>query len=185
MESLRALGFAARAVLGDILASLQIMLNRSARIGDQIIHEGQWCMVERIHFTYVQFEVWTGVRLVVPVERFVSEAFESWTHTDPQMTNAILLKLAPTADVAALRRGFHAIVAEEDEAVDRWAAMVFVTEQDALGHTVRFQLSSPDPTTGRSTERRVRERASAAAVMLEEESGTPTLPEDAASDVAA
>ena len=178
-------GFAARTVLGNILASLQIMLNRSARIGDQIIYADQWCTVERIHFTYVQLKVWTGVRLVVPVEKFVSEAFESWTHTDPQMTNTILLKLAGTADVEALRRRFHEIVAEEDEVVDPSAAMALVTEQDALGQTVRFQFPSPDPTTGWYMECRVRERLIAAAARLEEETGTPTLPEGAASDVAA
>ena len=179
------LGFAARKVLGNILASLQIMLNRSARIGDQIIYEGRWCTVERIHFTYVQLKVWTGVRIVVPVETFVTEAFESWTHTDPQMTNTILLKLASTADVEAMRERFHELVAEEDDVVDKDAAMVLVTEQDALGHTVRFQFPSPDPTTGWYMECRVHERLIAHAAKLEEETGTPTLPEGAASDVAA
>ena len=35
------LGFAAREVLGNILASVQIALNRSARIGDQLIEHRQ------------------------------------------------------------------------------------------------------------------------------------------------
>ena len=179
------LGFAARRVLGNILASLQIMLNRSARIGDQIIYDGDWCTVERIHFTYIQLKVWTGIRLVVPVEKFVSEHFANWTHTDPQMTNTVHLKLAGTADVEAMRRRFHELVQGEDEVVDPSAAMVLVTEQDALGQTVRFQFPSPDPTTGWYMECRVRERLIAHAARLEEETGRATLPEGAASDVAA
>ena len=179
------LGFAARTVLGNILASLQIMLNRSARIGDQIIYEGEWCTVERIHFTYVQLKVWTGVRIVVPVEKFVSEAFESWTHTDPQMTNTIHLKLAGTADVDAMRKRFEELVAGEEDITDHSAAKVLVTEQDALGQTVRFQFPSPDPTTGWYTECRIRERLIAHAAHLDGESDRATLPEGAASDVAA
>ena len=179
------LGFAARTVLGNILASLQIMLNRSARIGDQIVYDGQWCTVERIHFTYIQLKVWTGIRIVVPVEKFVSEHFANWTHTDPQMTNTVLLKLAGTADVEAMRRRFHELVAEEDEVTDPDAAMVLVTDQDALGQTVRFQFPSPDPTTGWYMECRIREGLVAHAAHLEETGRRPTLPEGAASDVAA
>ena len=178
-------GFAARQVLGNILASLQIMLNRSARIGDQIIYDGDWCTVERIHFTYIQLKVWTGIRLVVPVEKFVSEHFANWTHTDPQMTNTIHLKLAGTADVGAMRRRFHEIVEAEEDVVDPSAAMVLVTEQDALGQTVRFQFPSPDPTTGWYAECRIREALIAHAAKLDGESDRATLPEGAASDVAA
>ncbi len=179
------LGFAARTVLGNILASLQIMLNRSARIGDQIIYEDKWCTVERIHFTYVQLKVWNGTRLVVPVERFVSEPFESWTHTDPQMINAITLKLAGTADVGAMRARFEELVGGEEDITDPSAAMVLVTGQDALGQTLRFQFPSPDPTTGWYVECRIRERLIAHAAHLEAETGRPTLPEGAASDEAA
>ena len=60
------LGFAAREVLGNILASLQISLNRSARIGDQVIYEGRYCTVEAIHFTFVQLKIWDGQPLRRP-----------------------------------------------------------------------------------------------------------------------
>ena len=179
------LGFAARTVLGNILASLQIMLNRSARIGDQIIYDGDWCTVERIHFTYIQLKVWTGIRIVVPVEKFVSEHFANWTHTDPEMTNTIHLKLAGTADVGAMRRRFHELVAGEEDVLDAGAAMVLVTEQDALGQTVRFQFPSPDPTTGWYMECRIREALIAHAAELDRRGDRATLPEGAASDVAA
>ena len=179
------LGFAARQVLGNILASLQIMLNRSARIGDQILYDGKWCTVERIHFTYVQLKVWTGVRIVVPVETFITDAFENWTHTDPQMTNTIHLKLAGTADVAAMRERFEELVRGEAEVVDPAAAAVLVTEQDALGQTVRFQFPSPDPTTGWYMECRIREALIAHAAALDAQGERATLPEGAASDVAA
>ena len=86
------LGFAAREVLGNILASLQIALNRSARIGDQVIFDDRWCTVERIHFTYVQLRIWTGNRYVVPVAHFVSEPFENLTMVEPEMMRVVVLK---------------------------------------------------------------------------------------------
>lgn len=178
-------GFAARTVLGNILASLQIMLNRSARIGDQIIYDGHWCTVERIHFTYVQLEVWNGTRLIVPVERFVTDSFESWTHTDPAMINTVHLKLAATADLASMRARFEEIVGADGDVTDPSEAKMLVTEQDALGLTARFQFPSPDPRTGWQTECRVREALIAHAAELQRETGTPTLPEGAAADMAA
>ena len=43
------LGFAARNVLGNIMASLQIALNQSARVGDRVVYKGELCHVERIN----------------------------------------------------------------------------------------------------------------------------------------
>ena len=179
------LGFAARRVLGNIMSSLQIAFNKSARIGDQIIYDGEWCTVERIHFTYVQLKHWTGNRHVVPVEEFVSNGFQNWTLAETEMLNVVTLRLAGTADVAELRRRFHEIAAEEEDILDQDACRLLVTEHDALGQTLRFQFPTPDPSTGWYIECRIRERLIAAAAEIERDTDVPQFAAGAAADVAA
>lgn len=172
------LGFAAREVLGNILASVQIALNRSARIGDQVLFEGHFCTVERIHFTYVQLLIWNGNRLIVPVSYFISDAFENWSIEEHEMVRPLFITLAQGADVEALRQIFLDLIEEEDpdDIGPMESAKVHVIEQDAYGKKVRFELPTANPATFWDVECRVRERLLAAARRLEEESGAPVLP---------
>ena len=172
------LGFAAREVLGNILASVQIALNRSARIGDQLTFEGHFCTVERIHFTYVQLMIWNGTRLIVPVSYFVSDAFENWSIEDPKMVRPIEMTLAQDVDLDAMREAFFEIIDREDpeDMAPRDRAKVHAIGQDVFGLKVRFELPAANPANGWEMECRVRERLQAAARRLQEETGKPVLP---------
>ena len=178
-------GFAARRVLGNIISSLQIALNRSARIGDQIEWEGEWCTVERINFTYVQLKIWTGNRIVVPVSEFVHKGFTSYTLAEPEAVRTIPLRLAPGADIDALREKFLDLVADEDGIEDKDGAKVLVTEQDALGITLRAQFPAPNPSDGWEIECRLREAMVKEAARIERDTGTSQFPDGAAMDAAA
>ncbi|WP_170311761.1 mechanosensitive ion channel family protein [Sulfitobacter sabulilitoris] len=173
------LGFAAREVLGNILASVQIALNRSARIGDQLIFEGHFCTVERIHFTYVQLLIWNGNRFVVPVSYFVKDAFENWSIEDVRMIRPIVLTLAQTADTEALRKVFLQIIETEDGEdtgpLDK--ADVRVVGHDVFGQKVRFELPTANPATGWDIECKMRERLIEEARRIEEDTGRRMLPE--------
>ncbi|MBM3604955.1 MAG: mechanosensitive ion channel, partial [Alphaproteobacteria bacterium] len=83
------LGYAARNVLSNIMASLQIALNQSARVGDRVVYKGELCHVERINMTFVQLRNWDSTRLIVPVEEFASETFSNWTLQDPEMLRVL------------------------------------------------------------------------------------------------
>ena len=179
------LGFAAREVLGNILASVQIALNRSARIGDQLIFEGHYCTVERIHFTYVQLQIWNGNRYVVPVSRFVSDAFENWSLEDIEMIRPIILTLAQGADVEALRDFFLNSVEQDDgdETGPVEKAAVEVIDQDVFGKKVRFSLPTPHASTGWEMQCKMRERLLDEARRLQEEKGAAVLPSDTIRDM--
>ena len=172
------IGFAAREVLGNILAAVQIALNRSARIGDQIIFEGRFCTVERIHFTYVQLLIWNGNRFIVPISHFVSNEFENWSIGDAEMIRPIELTLAQTADIGAMRKAFHEIMDEIDDGTlgPRDDAHVRVIGHDVFGQKVRFELPTPDPSTFWELECQAREKLLARAAELQEKTGKPVLP---------
>lgn len=164
------LGFAAREILSNIMSSMQIAINQSARIGDKVLYKDHICHVERINFTYVQLRDWTGVRLIVPVTEFVSESFENWTLKDPKMKRLIALKVKHSADVSKLRDIFFEVIKDMD-ASDLGTEdehMVVVTDHDVFGQEVTFGLSCADPNTSFMVECDLRERLITRLQELEE-----------------
>ncbi|WP_299658033.1 mechanosensitive ion channel family protein [uncultured Tateyamaria sp.] len=180
------LGFAARRVLGNIMASLQIALNQSARIGDRIVYNDYLCHVERINFTYVQLRDWDGTRLVVPVEEFVSTAFENWTMKEPEMLRIIKVKCAHDADVGLLRDAFMGILDEldQDQLGDRDSAKVRVAGQDVFGKDVWFALPCSDPNTSWDVACDARERLLAAGTRIAEDRNVVIFPDANAAEAA-
>lgn len=173
------LGFAARRVLGNIMASLQIALNQSAKIGDRIVYNGELCHVERINFTYVQLRDWDGTRLVVPVEEFASTTFENWTLMDPEMLRIIKVKVAHDADVQRLREEFEELVKEldQDQLGDMDELKVRVADQDVFGKDVWFSLPCADPNTSWDVSCEAREKLLERAARMEKRDGLQIFPE--------
>ncbi len=153
------LAYAGRNILTNIMASLQIALNQSARIGDKVLYKDHLCSVERIHFTYVQLRVWTGRRLVVPVVDFVNEPFENWTMRDHYMIREVVLRLAHDADIGPLRQAYHEVLDSVEEIPDRPADRgVYVRDHDVFGQVVLFLVPTPDPNSAWALECEVREK---------------------------
>lgn len=171
-------GFAARHVLGNFVASLQIALNKSARIGDQVYFEDQWCTVERIYFTYVQLLRWDGVRLIVPVSEFQGDTFINLTKEETGMVRTVVLTLDNSFDISGLRQDFFDLVEDREDIVEKEAAAVRVVSQDAIGQKVRFQFNVSDPSSGWIAECEMRE-ALVSAARARERNGGHVFPEAA------
>lgn len=59
-------GIAARPVLGNLIAGLQIALSQPIRLDDVVIVQNEWGWIEEISGTYVVVRLWDERRLVVP-----------------------------------------------------------------------------------------------------------------------
>ncbi|MDT0682888.1 mechanosensitive ion channel [Roseicyclus sp. F158] len=175
------LGFAARNVLSNIMASLQISLNQSARIGDRLLFKGYMVVVERINFTYVQLRVWSGERLIVPVTEFTSEVYENWTLKNSDMVRPVMIRLSHSANVEKLRDAYNRILDEGCEKED-WEIGpkedrgVHVAGHDIFGQEVMFKVPTTDPSTSWVISCTVRERLLEAATRMQEE-GETVFPE--------
>ena len=161
------LAFAARKVLGDIMASVQIAFAQTARIGDAVQFEGQWCFVEKIGFTHLRLRTWDERRVIAPVSAFTSESFENWTKQDASLMTHVELQFDNRADVDALREEFGNYVHQDEDIIDPEDATCEVVAQDARAKTVRFMARSTDPKTGWSMHCRVREHMLAFAARLD------------------
>ncbi|MEQ8401410.1 MAG: mechanosensitive ion channel [Roseitalea porphyridii] len=162
------LAFAARSILANILSSMQIALNQSAKIGDKLLWGDYICTVERIHFTFVQLRDWSGRRIVVPVSDFVEESFENWTMVDSEIIRRVDLRLAHDAPIDPLRRAYDDIL---DTMSDRLGDLdnrgVYVTGHDVFGQSVMFLVPCDDPNAAWLLECEVREKLLAAAAEIE------------------
>lgn len=82
-------GFAARPVLANLLAGLQIALTQPIRIGDVVIVEKEWGWIEQIFSTYVVVRVWDERRLVVPLNYFIENPFQNWTRDSSELIGSV------------------------------------------------------------------------------------------------
>jgi small-conductance mechanosensitive channel len=70
-------GFAARPVLGNLIAGVQIALTQPIRIDDAVVIEGEWGWIEEITTTYVVVKIWDQRRLIVPFSKIIEEPFQN------------------------------------------------------------------------------------------------------------
>ena len=170
------LAFAARKVLGDIMASVQIAFAQTARIGDAIYYGGQWCFVEKIGFTHLRLRTWDERRVIAPVSDFTSDSFENWTKQDANLMMHVELELDNRADVEQLRGPFREFVENDEDVIDPEDAVCEVVAQNSRAMVVRFMARSTDPKAGWAMHCRLRERMLAVASKLDAAAGHEPAP---------
>lgn len=139
------IGFAARPVLSNLLAGLQIATTQPFRIEDVLRVNGEWCWVEEVTTTYVVLRVWDLRRLIVPLQWFIENPFENWTRRTSNLIGPVLLWLDYRVPVAALRTEFERVLAA-DGAWDEVMCTTQVIESSEHAMQVRFLMSAADST---------------------------------------
>ena len=84
-------GIAARPVLGNMIAGLQLALAQPFRLDDVLILKGEWGRVEEITATYVVMKIWDERRLIIPLHWFIENTFENWTRHSSQIMGTVLI----------------------------------------------------------------------------------------------
>lgn len=152
------LGIAGQAVLGNILASLQIAFAKPVRIGDSVEFEGHWAYVESIFYTFMRLRTWDERRIIVPVKYFVSKPFENWSVKDARIMKTIRLWLDHAADAEVLRQTFDQLARDQEGVIEPESLCCFVTDHSAQGQEITFYVMTPDPSTGWEVEMQLREK---------------------------
>lgn len=105
-------GFAARPVLSNIFAGIQLALAQPIRIDDVVIVEGEWGWIEEIRMTFVIVRVWDRRRLVVPLTYFIEKPFQNWTRKSADILGTVFLYTDYTVPVSGVREALHHILQE-------------------------------------------------------------------------
>jgi small-conductance mechanosensitive channel len=152
-------GIAGHAVLGNLIAGLQIAFTQPFTLGDSVYIEDNYGTIEDITYTYVIVKTWDHRRMVIPVRYFVSNWFENWSLRDPLLTKPIYLHVDYSARIDTIRQKFLEILkADDDWAGDRDepAALAYETREESL--VLRLTCAAENPATAWDLHCRVREK---------------------------
>jgi small-conductance mechanosensitive channel len=111
------LGLAAQKSISTLLAGIQLSITQPIRIGDTIIVETEFGMVEEITLTYVVLRTWDERHLVIPIPTFLDKPFQNWSKGHPQMLGAVTLQVDFSTDIEAVRAELQRILQGEGKAL--------------------------------------------------------------------
>jgi small-conductance mechanosensitive channel len=151
-----ALGFAAKPVLGNLIAGLQIALTQPIRLDDVVIIENEWGRIEEITGTYVVVKIWDERRLVVPLNWFMENPFQNWTRTSSKLIGTVFLWVDYSLPLEPLREELKRICAGAPE-WDGWVCLLQVTDANEKAMQLRALVSSADSPLSWDLRCRVRE----------------------------
>jgi len=100
-------GLAARPVLSNLLAGVQLAMTQPIRLYDSVVVEGESGTIEEIGSTFVTVKLWDLRRMVVPLTYFIEKPFQNWTREgSSSLIGSVMLYVDFTAPVAAIREKF-------------------------------------------------------------------------------
>jgi small-conductance mechanosensitive channel len=151
-----AAGIAARPVLSNLIAGLQIALSQPLRLDDVVIIEGEWGRIEEITSTYVVVKIWDERRLVVPLQWVIEHPFQNWTRSSAELLGTVTLWVDYRLPLAPLRAELERVCASAPEWDGRLARLQIVDTSER-SMQVRCLVSAADSSKAWDLRCRVRE----------------------------
>jgi small-conductance mechanosensitive channel len=103
-------GLAARPVLSNLFAGVQIAITQPIRIDDAVIVEGEFGTIEEITSTYVVVKIWDWRRMIVPLTYIIEKPFQNWTRESSALIAKAVFYLDYRAPFGVMRDRLEQIV---------------------------------------------------------------------------
>jgi len=158
-------GLAARPVLSNLIAGLQLAMTQPIRIEDAVVVENESGWIEEITSTYVVVRLWDLRRMVVPLSYFIEKPFQNWTREGSAILGSVLLYLDYAAPIERIRAEAAEIVAQS-KLWDRKVVKVQVT--DTREHTIEVRVLVSASNAGAAFDLRCEVREKLIAFLLAE-----------------
>ncbi len=134
-------GIAARPIFSNLIAGMQIALAQPIRIDDVLVVQGEWGRVEDITGTYVVLKIWDERRLIIPLQWFIENPFQNWTHTSASIIGTVYFWVDYRMPLEPLR-GEAQRVCEAAPEWDRRLCKLQVVEAGERSIQLRLLVSS-------------------------------------------
>jgi small-conductance mechanosensitive channel len=105
-------GLAARPVLSNLMAGVQLAMTQPIRLYDAVVVENEYGTIEEITSTYVVVKLWDLRRMIVPLTYFIEKPFQNWTRENSSLVGNVMMYLDYRAPVGIIRDKFRDIVRE-------------------------------------------------------------------------
>ena len=99
-------GLAARPVLSNLMAGVQLAMTQPIRLYDAVIVENEYGTIEEITSTYVVVKLWDLRRMIVPLTYFIEKPFQNWTRENSSLIGNVMMYLDYRAPVDIIRQKF-------------------------------------------------------------------------------
>jgi small-conductance mechanosensitive channel len=152
-----AVGLAARPLLSNLIAGVQLAVTQPIRLGDGILIEGEFGHVEEIQTSYVVVALSDARRLVVPLSYFMEKPFQNWTRDSPSLVGTVTWIVDYSVPVAEVRAKFLDFVKDSPHWDGRTAALQ-VAEAGEHKMTLKGTVSATSAAASGSLRAEVRER---------------------------
>ena len=136
-------GIAARSLFSNLIAGLQIAMAQPLRLDDVLIVQGEWGRVAEITSTYVVLRLWDQRELIVPLQWFIENPFQNWTHATAELVGTVFLHVDYTMPLEPLRAEARRLC-EASPDWDRRVCVLQVTEAGLQGIELRVLVSAAD-----------------------------------------
>lgn len=136
-------GLAARPVLSNVIAGMQIAITQPLRIDDVLIVEGEWGRVEELTGAFVVLRLWDERRLVIPLQWFIEHPFQNWTRTSAEILGTVFLWVDFCVPIEELRAELKRLCAASPD-WDGRLALLQVTDSSERAMQLRALVSAAD-----------------------------------------
>ncbi len=134
-------GFAAQKGLFSLFSGLQIALSQPIKIGDMVMVENTWGMVEEITFTNVRLKLGDKRRLIVPISYFVDKPFQNWSREGENLCDSFSIFIDFLMPIEPLRAEFERIL-DAEPLWDQRARKLQVAAISERSVELRLQVSA-------------------------------------------
>ncbi len=149
-------GIAARPMLSNIMAGIQIAVTQSIRIDDIVVLDGEWGRIEEIGSTQIVVCLWDRRRLVVPLTYFIERPFQNLTYKTADLLGTVVLYADYSVPVEEIRAELYHLL----QTTNMWDGNVWSLQvTNATEHTVELRalMSAADSATAWNLRCHVRE----------------------------
>jgi small-conductance mechanosensitive channel len=136
-------GLAAKPILGNLLAGLQLAMTQPIRLEDVVIVKGEWGWIEEITSTYVVVRIWDQRRMVVPLQWFIENPFENWTRKTSDILGTVFVWADYRLPVDPVRKEAERICKSSPD-WDGRVCLIEVTEAGERAMQMRVLVSAVD-----------------------------------------
>jgi len=134
-------GLAARPVLSNLLAGLQLAVTQPIRLEDAVTVENEYGWIEEITSTYVVIRLWDLRRFIVPLSYFIEKPFYNWTRQATANIGTVSLYLDYAAPIDRIREKATEFVAQSEQPTAK-VVNVLVATTSPQGIEVRVLASA-------------------------------------------
>lgn len=150
-------GLAARPVLSNLIAGVQLAMTQPIRIEDAVTVENEWGWIEEVTSTFVVVRLWDLRRMIVPLSYFMERPFQNWTREGSAIIGTVLLYLDYMAPIETIRAKAEEIVAAS-RLWDRKVVNTQVTDTKERVIEVRVLVSAANASAAFDLRCEVREK---------------------------